>query len=89
MPKMSKITINAKNHRKSTKMPKTQKSLKMPKMSPITRDAENHQKCQKITKITKMLKMAKMQILRAFQLPAWVLRPERPTGMKDEVGAPN
>ena len=58
-------------------------------MPKITQNVEITKNAKKITKITKMLKMAKMQILRAFQLPAWVLRPERPTGMKDEVGAPN
>ena len=59
-------------------------------MTKVTKNAKKYQKCQKITKKAenaKMPKMAKMLKI-AFQIPAWVTRPDRPKSAKDKVPSP-
>ena len=63
MPKMPKITKNAKNHQKCQKPPIMSKITKnakiLPKMPKITKNTKNHQKCQKSLKMTKTTKNSK------------------------------
>ena len=61
-------------------------------MLEITENAESHGKYKKSQKMQKIAGNVENQrktpkITRAFQLPAWVPRPERPKAAKDEVGA--